>query len=167
MIQQVIQLIHNSHFIFAYLRFVFLFLSYQSVVCGHLCFHEASNRQVWSWSVGFFFLSFFFFALSEPAGALLQQRFGFTSRRRAMRWAWEGRGSPIEIHRAGGIIADAAQQISSIQAIVGMFLKRTWSKNNEPLWRPGVSVWHPAHAQAQSAPEERIRLAKNSSCWAT
>lgn len=63
-------------------------------------------------------------------------------------WGGRERGEavPSEMHRTAGIVADAAQQISSILAIVGMFLKHTWSKNNEPLWRPAASVWHPAPA---------------------
>lgn len=50
---------------FAFL-FCFLVFIYQRVLFEHLCIHEASNRQVWSWSVGSFFY-FFYFCTSQAS----------------------------------------------------------------------------------------------------
>lgn len=93
---------------------------------------------------------FFYFCTIQASWSAIATKVSFP---RAQLWGgeqWGGRergeAVPSEMHRTGGIVADAAQQISSILAIVGMFLKHTWSKNNEPLWRPAASVWHPAPA---------------------
>lgn len=56
---------------------------------------DGNERQVWSWMVGAPL-----HALSKPAGAAVEQRFGFHSRlsvhceKQSIRWVWEGRGCP-------------------------------------------------------------------------